>query len=76
MAAPISEAWRRRRYRAAFVNKQNEAEGEAAEMQTHIEMARRCQYLSDSTAADLDSAYEEIISMLVHMSTHPEKWCP
>ncbi|GIV75125.1 four helix bundle protein [Caldilinea sp.] len=76
VAAQISEAWRRRRYRAAFVNKMNEAEGEAAEMQTHIEIARRCHYLSDSTAADLDSAYEEIISMLVNMSSHLEKWCP
>jgi len=76
VAAQISEAWRRRRYRAAFVNKLNEAEGEAAEMQTHIEIARRCGYLSDSTAADLDLAYEEILSMLVSMSSHPDKWCP
>jgi len=45
-------------------------------MQTHIEIARRCRYVSDSTAADLDAAYEEIIAMLVSMSTHPEKWCP
>jgi len=76
VAAQISEAWRRRRYRAAFVNKMNEAEGEAAEMQTHIEIARRCRYLSDAVAADLDQAYEEIISMLVSMSSNPEKWCP
>ena len=76
VAAQISEAWRRRRYRAAFVNKLNEAEGEAAEMQTHIEIARRCGYLSDSTAADLDLAYEEILSMLVSMRSHPDKWCP
>jgi len=76
VAAQISEAWRRRRYRAAFVNKLNEAEGEAAEMQTHIEIARRCRYLSDAVAADLDQAYEEIISMLVSMSSNAEKWCP
>jgi len=76
VAAQISESWRRRRYRAAFVNKMNEAEGEAAEMQTHIEIARRCRYLSDAVAADLDQAYEEIISMLVSMSSNPEKWCP
>ena len=31
VAAMISEAWRRRRYVAAFVNKLNEAEAEAAE---------------------------------------------
>jgi four helix bundle protein len=76
VAAQVSEAWRRRRYRAAFSNKLNEAEGEAAEMQTHIEIARRCLYLSDAVAADLDQAHEEILSMLVTMSAHPDKWCP
>lgn len=76
VAAQISEGWRRRRYRAAFVNKLSEAEGEAAEMQTHIEIARRCGYLSAETAAELDTAYEEIISMLVSMSKNAEKWTP
>ena len=30
----IAEAWRKRRYEAAFVSKLNDAEGEAAEAQT------------------------------------------
>ena len=29
VSAQIAEGWRRRKYRAAFVNKMNEAEGEA-----------------------------------------------
>ena len=37
--ANISEAWRKRRYPAAFVSKLNDAEGEAAETQTHLEIA-------------------------------------
>ena len=73
--AQISEAWRKRRYSAAFVSKLNDAEGEAAETQTHIELARRCKYLSDHKAAELDGIYEEILSMLATMSNHPEKWC-
>src|SRR5512136_1930409 len=73
--AQISEAWRKRRYAAAFVSKLNDAEGEAAETQTHIEIARRCKYLSDTEAVDLDGIYEEILSMLATMSNHPEKWC-
>ncbi len=76
VAAQIAEGWRRRRYRAAFINKLNEAEGEAAEMQTHIEIARRCNYLDDKTAAELDAACEELISMLVSMSKNAEKWTP
>lgn len=73
--ANIAEAWRKRRYSAAFVSKLNDAEAEAAETQTHIELARRCGYLSNDSARDLDQRYEEIISMLATMSNHPEKWC-
>jgi four helix bundle protein len=54
----IAEAWRKRRYPAAFVSKLNDAEGEAAETQTHIEMALRCGYLNGEQAQSLDSAYE------------------
>jgi four helix bundle protein len=50
----IFEARRTRRYSAAFVSKLNDAEGEAGETQTHVEIARRCQYLSDAKAAELD----------------------
>lgn len=73
--AQISEAWRKRRYAPAFVSKLNDAEGEAAETQTHVEIARRCKYLTDAKAAELDSIYEEILSMLATMANHPEKWC-
>lgn len=76
VAAQIAEGWRRRRYRAAFINKLSEAEGEAAETQTHIEIALRCHYLKAEIAAELDSAYEEIISMLVSMGRNAEKWTP
>ena len=47
VAANIAEAWRKRRYQAAWISKLNDAEAEAAETQTHIELARRCRYLSD-----------------------------
>ncbi len=73
--AQISEAWRKRRYAAAFVSKLNDAESEAAETQTHIELARRCKYLSDPKATELDGVFEEILSMLATMGNHPEKWC-
>lgn len=75
VAANIAEAWRKRRYEAAFVAKLNDSESEAAETQTHIELARRCRYLTDSSAQELDHVYEEIIAMLATMSNHPEKWC-
>ena len=42
VSAQVAEAWRRRKYEAVFVNKLNEAEGEAAEAQVWIEYAVKC----------------------------------
>jgi len=72
--ANISEAWRKRRYPAAFVSKLSDADGEAAETQTHIETAKRCGYVDLTTAQHLDSSYEEIMAMLVSMMSHPDDW--
>lgn len=37
VSGQIAEAWRRRKYEAAFVNKLNESEAEAAETQAWLE---------------------------------------
>ena len=74
VAANITESWRKRRYPAAFVSKLSDAESEAAETQTWIEIARRCGYLSQSEAEQLDSHMEEILGQLVIMASQPEKW--
>ena len=39
VSANLAEAWRKRRYEAAFISKLSDAEGEAAEVQTWIEFA-------------------------------------
>ncbi len=72
--ANIAEAWRKRRYVAAFISKLNDAEGEAAETQTWLEVAVRCGYVERESAKTLFLEYEEIISMLVSMANKPEKW--
>lgn len=74
VAANIAEAWRKRRYEAAFVSKLNDAEGEAAETQTHLEIARRCGYIADGQTQALDERYEHLLAQLVVMADHPEKW--
>jgi len=43
--AMVAEAWARRRYPAAFVNKVDEAMGEAMETQAWLEYAFDCNYL-------------------------------
>lgn len=42
VCANLAEAWRKRRYKAAFVSKLNDSEGESAETQTWIEFAVSC----------------------------------
>jgi four helix bundle protein len=71
----ISEAWRKRRYVPAFCSKLNDAETEGAETQTSIEVARRCGYLSDITAAGLDASYEVLLNQLATMIEGAESWC-
>lgn len=70
----LAEAWRKRRYQAAFISKLSDSEGEAAETQTWIEFGVRCEYVDRETAKELFLEYDEIISMLVSMINNPQKW--
>ncbi len=69
-----AEAWRKRRYPAAFISKLTDAEGEAAETQVWIQFAVSCGYLTPEIGRPLYAEYDEIIAMLVHMITHPDDW--
>lgn len=73
-AANITEAWRKRRYAAAFIAKLNDAETEAAETQTWLRFAHRCGYLDAPTHSLLEEEYEQIIRMLVSMAVNAGKW--
>lgn len=70
----IAEAWRKRRYEAAFVSKLNDSEGEAAETQTWLEFAVRSEYLQRETGRELFKEYDEIISILVSMINNSDQW--
>ena len=70
----IAEAWRRRRYEAAFVNKLNEAEAEVAETQVWLEFAVRCEYMTPEEGRPLYKTYDKIIGILVGMINHPDTW--
>ncbi|YAG13891.1 four helix bundle protein [Nostoc sp. DSM 114161] len=48
VCANLAEAWRKRRYEAAFVAKLNDSEAEAAETQTWIEFAVKCNYMEST----------------------------
>ena len=72
--ANIAEAWRKRRYAAAFVSKLNDSGGEAAETQTWLEIAVKCNYVDRPAASGLFIEYDEIISMLFSMENKPDQW--
>jgi four helix bundle protein len=74
VASNTAEAWRKRRYPAAFVAKLNDAEGEAAETQTWVEFSRRCRYLEPEDADKLDESCEEVLAQLVTMINRPGDW--
>jgi four helix bundle protein len=74
VCANLAEAWRRRRYKAAFLNKLNECEAEAAETQVWLEFGVKSGYVNRDIALALFQEYEEILAMLVAMIHHPEKW--
>ena len=74
VCANLAEAWRKRRYRAAFVSKLNDSEAEAAETQSWLQFSVECKYADRSIAADLYTEYDEVIAMLVKMINNPDDW--
>ena len=74
VSAHISEGWRRRRYEAAFCDKLNGAESEAAETQTWIEYSVRCGYVTTNPGRELHKTYDYIMGKLVNMQNKPEVW--
>ncbi|MDY6940605.1 MAG: four helix bundle protein [Cyanobacteriota bacterium] len=74
VCANLAEAWRKRRYGAAFVAKLNDCEAEAAETQTWIEFAVHFYYLETEVGRELYGAYNQILSGLVKMINHPTPW--
>jgi four helix bundle protein len=74
VSSHISEGRRRRRYEAAFGEKLNGAESEAAETQTWIEYSVRCGYITAKEGRELHRSYDHIMGKLVNMQNKPEVW--
>jgi four helix bundle protein len=73
--AMLAESWARRRYPAAFVNKLNEALGEAMETQAWLDHALECSYLALEQHEELDKAWQHIGAMLNKMIQHSNDFC-
>ena len=74
VCANLAEAWRKRRYKAAFIAKLSDSEAEAAEVQVWLKFAVECNYLEIEKARDLYKDYNRIIGGLVNMIHNADKW--
>ncbi len=73
--ALLAEAWARRRYKAAFVNKIDEALGETYETQSWLDDALDSRYFSTQDFDDLDKRYDAIGGMLSRMIDRADDFC-
>ncbi|MBI2951736.1 four helix bundle protein [bacterium] len=74
VCANLAEAWRKRRYKAAFISKLSDAESEACETQVWIEFAGRCGYLDAALQGKLGKAYDQIMGQFIRMIEGADKW--
>lgn len=70
----IVEAWRKRRYPAAFIAKLNDAETEASETRLWLDFALACGYMSAPDHRRLDDEYDAVIGQLVRMIGQADNW--
>ncbi|MCE9614262.1 MAG: four helix bundle protein [Lentisphaerae bacterium] len=70
----MAEAWRKRRYPAAFVSKLSDAETEACETQVWLEFSTACGYMEESETSALHKQYDRVLGQLVKMAESPDKW--
>jgi four helix bundle protein len=73
--AMLAEAWARRRYKAAFINKIDEALGEAMETQSWLDDALDCVYITREQFSKVDAEYQSIGAMLNRMIERADTFC-
>ncbi len=74
VCANLAEAWRKRRYQAAFIAKLNDSEAEAAETQIWIKFAVKCNYLDVESGREMYATYNKILGSLVKMINNSSIW--
>lgn len=75
VGAIIAEAWARRSYKAAFINKLNEALGEALETQSWLDASFDCKYATEDECRSLNMNYDHIGGMLRRMTDRADDFC-
>lgn len=68
------EAYRRRRYKAHFLSKLNDAETENAETQVWIDFSKDCKYITLEEYNDFTFRNNEVGKIIWHMIENPDKF--
>ena len=71
----LAEGWRKRKYKAVFINKLSDAGQEASETQTWLEFASACSYVDPKSLQELYEKYDHIFAMLITMDRKVETFC-
>lgn len=68
----LQEAWAKRRYKAHFISKLTDVDGENNETATWLSFANDCNYLSSEEYIDLSNRCNEVGKMIGSMLMRPE----
>ncbi|WP_392532544.1 four helix bundle protein [Nostoc sp. C117] len=81
VCANLAEAWRKRRYKAAFIAKLSDCvraacrrQAEAAETQVWIKFAVKCSYIDIEQGRELYKTYNQVLKGLINMINNPNQW--
>ena len=72
--ANIAEAFRKRRYEKAFIAKLSDSEGEAAETQVWLDIAKDSKYISVEVHDELYARYNDVLGKIVRMINTSKYW--
>ncbi len=70
----IGEAYRKRQYKAHFVDKVSDADMENSETQVWLDFALGCKYITKEIYFELNGLSEEVGKILNHMLDNPDKF--
>lgn len=70
----MREAWAKRRYKAHFISKLTDCDGENSETDSSLDFAKDCKYIKNTEYKDLMERCLEIGRMLGGMLKNPEKF--
>lgn len=73
--ANLAEAWKKRRYKKAFVSKIIDCAGEAGETEVWLDFSKDFGYMNSDKYDDLMNRYDEVNRMLCGMIDKAEKFC-